>query len=312
MRIERSIFTVLCCAMFISGCGLNPIQKQQVAQFGTTTELVSLSTQDQFKSTREKVIELERRRLIMRNVAPPSTIDVDGGLSATGIATQIATLKALQAYGDILNKLASNDQSAAIAQSATEFLTQYEGAQKLRNGAYTLDADKKNSVLEIANIGSSWFIEAEKKKSLIKIVKSYSTEITNLASLLRNDLTLVEDSLCIDESKRKEVKSKIGVIDIYCTSADGLRELSADVLKNRNFLFSEREFAYDSYILSQRAIDEIVALSVQGEKTVSKLISANDQLLKVIESDKYETDHIKAYAQQMQELHTLTIILTGK
>ena len=94
-------------AIALSGCGLTPIQKQQVAQFATATESISTTTQDQFKSTRDKVIELERRRLIMRKEAPPKSLDLDGGLSASGIATQIGTLKALQSYGDILNKSAS-------------------------------------------------------------------------------------------------------------------------------------------------------------------------------------------------------------
>ncbi|WP_143068446.1 hypothetical protein [Azotobacter beijerinckii] len=105
-------------ALFLTGCGLTPIQKQQVAQFATATESVAKTTQDQFKTTRDKVIELERRRLIMRNEAPPKDFDLDGGLSESGIATQIATLKALQSYGDILNKLATNDQGEAIAKAA--------------------------------------------------------------------------------------------------------------------------------------------------------------------------------------------------
>jgi hypothetical protein len=308
----KKMLSILAITSIISGCGLSPIQKQQVAQFATATESVSTSTQEQFKSTRDKVIELERRRLIMRNQEPPKTFDIDGGLSSTGIATQIATLKALQSYGDILNKLATNDQAEAISKAATEFLTQYEAAKKLRDDSFALDEDKKNAALGIINIAGSWFVEKEKKKHLKNIVKSYSPEISNLASLLKNDLTLVGDSICIDESKRRTTDIKTGVIDIYCTSADGLKELSSDVLKKRNYSFEERAFAYDSYALSQQAIHEIVTLSAAGAKTVSKLVKANDQLFKVIESDEYTTDDIKAFAQQVQELHTLTKVLIGK
>ena len=310
--MSSKFIPILSCIMFLSGCGLTLAQKQQVAQFATATESISLSTQDRFKSTRDKVIELERRRLIMRNEAPPNNLDIDGGLSATGIATQIATLKALQSYGDVLNKLALNDQSEEISKAATELATQYEAAMKIHDSGYTLDNDKKEAALGIVNIAGSWFVESEKKKHMQNIVKAYSPDVDKLSKLLINDLTLVEDSLCIDEKKRKKQVTKTGVIDIYCTSADALKEKSSDVLKTEGFSFAEREFAYDSYVLAQQAIEEILILSEQGGKVVAKLSEANDKLSKVIESDKFKTEDIKAYAQQVNELQTLTKILIGK
>jgi hypothetical protein len=306
----RSIITLS--VIFISGCGLTLAQKQQIAQFATATESVSISTQDRLKSTRDKVIDLERRRLIMRNEAPPKKLDIDGGLSATGIATQVATLKALQSYGDVLNKLALNEQSEAISKAATELATQYEAAMKIHDTSYTLDKDKKDAVLGIVNIAGLWFIESEKKKHMKNIVIAYSPEVAKLSKLLINDLTLVEDSLCYDEKKRMERVTKIGVIDIYCTSADALKEKAFDVLTGKGFSFAEREFAYDSYVLAQQAIDEIVIMSDQGGKVVSKLSEANDKLSEIIKSDDYKTEDIKAYAQQVNELQTLTKILIGK
>lgn len=303
---------LLILALSLSGCGLNPIQKQQVAQFATATESVATTTQDQFKNTRDKVVELERRRLIMRNVVPPKSFDIDGGLSESGIATQIATLKALQSYGDILNKLASNDQGEAIAKAATNFMTQFEAAKQTQDAAYKLDEEKKNAVLGAIGIVSTWLVEKEKKKHIKSIVESYSNDVGSLAGLMKNDITLVEDSLCIEESKRKPKTSKTGVMDIYCTSADALSELAADVLKETGHSFEEREFAYNSYVLAQQAKDEIVALSDQGDKLVTKLSKANDQLLKVIKEDNYTTDDIKSFAKQVEELRTHIKVLTGK
>ena len=299
-------------ALLLSGCGLTPIQKQQVAQFATATESVAKTTQDQFKNTRDKVIELERRRLIMRNEAPPKSFDLDGGLSESGIATQIATLKALQSYGDILNKLATNDQGEAIAKAATNFMTQFEAAKQTQDASYKLDENKKSAVLGAIGIVSTWFIESEKKKHIKPIIEAYSKDVENLAELMKNDLTLVENSLCIEESKRKPAASKTGVIDIYCTSADAVSELASDVLKEKNHSYQEREFAYNSYVLAQQAKAEISTLSGQGNGLVSKLAKANDQLLKVIETDNYSTDDIKSFAKQVEELQTHIQVLTGK
>lgn len=299
-------------ALSLSGCGLAPNQKQQVIQFATATESVSTTTQDQLKSTRDKVIELERRRLFMREEEPPQSVDLDGGLNASGIATQIETLKALQSYGDILNKLASDDQGEAIGKAATNFMTQFEAAKKTQDSSYSLDEGKKNAVLGVVDIGGSWFVESEKKKHIKTIVSAYSKDINELAKLLRNDLTLVEDSLCIDESKRKERTGKIGVIDIYCTSADALTELASDALKEKNHPFVEREFAYSSYVLAQQAKEEIAILSIQGDKVVSKLLLANEQLENVVETDHYTSDDIRAFARQVDELQTHIKVLTGK
>lgn len=312
MLQKTILFTVLAIALF--GCGLTPIQKQQVSQFATATESASTTTQDQFKSTRDKVIELERRRLIMRKEAPPKSLDLDGGLSASGIATQIGTLKALQSYGDILNKLATNDQGEAIAKAATSFLTQFEAAKKTQDSEYKLDDDKNNAALGAIGIVSSWFVEREKKKHIKAIVAAYSKDVGDLSQLLKNDLTLAEDSLCIEESKRKPrtSTSRTGVIDIYCTSADALSELASDILKDKNYSFAEREFAYHSYVLALQAREEISALSDQGGKVVSKLSTANDQLKNVIETDNYTSDDIKAFAQQVDELQTYIKVLTGK
>ena len=248
----------------------------------------------------------------MRNEVPPKSFDLDGGLSETGIATQIATLKALQSYGDILNKLATNDQGEAIAKAATNFMTQFEVAKQTQDAAYKIDESKKNAVLGAIGIVSTWFVEKEKKKHIKSIVEAYSKDVGNLAGLLKNDLTLVEDSLCIEESKRKPKNSNTGVIDIYCTSADALSELAADVLKEKNHSFGEREFAYNSYVLAQQAKVEIGTLSGQGDKLVSKLSKANDQILKVVEEDNYTADDIKAFAKQVEELQTHIKVLTGK
>ena len=201
-----------------------------------------------------------------------------------------------------------------IAKAATNFLTQFEAAKQTKNAEYKLDESKKNAVLGTIDIGSSWYIEKEKKKHIKSIVEAYSKDVGSLAELLRNDLTLVEDSLCIDESKRKpkQETSKTGVIDIYCTSADAVSEKAGDVLMQENHSYQEREFAYNSYVIAQQAKEEIVTLSGQGGELVSKLSSANNQLLKVIEEDNYTADDIKAFAKQVEELKTHIIVLTGK
>lgn len=310
-NMKIKLLVVLSLTGLVTGCGLTYHQKQQVSQFATATESVSSSTQEQFKATRDKVLEIEKRRLIMRNIAPPKNLDLDGGLSVSGITTLITTLKALGSYGDLLNKLASNDQSDAIKKAATEFLTQYEAANKLQDDNYSLPEDKKNSFSSIISMTGSLYLEYEKKKHVKSIVNTYTPEISKLANLLTNDLTLKEDSICIPKEKRKDTTTiKTGVIDHYCTSAKSLKQVSSSILKNSGHSFTEREFAYESYVLSLGAIEEVNLMSKKGAKAVAGLIKANNKLTEVIIRDKYTADDIKAYAQQVNDLKTLIKVLT--
>jgi len=308
----KIFITIVFISIAITGCGLTAVQKQQVSQFATSTESISKLTQDQYISMYEKVVDMERRRLIMRKEVPPASFDLDGGLTSSGIATQISALKALQAYGNVLKNLAVANQSDEISKSATNFLTQFETAMQLDDSQYTLESDKKESIIGIVNIANTWFVENKKKKSIKKIVDAYSSEVSDLASLIRNDITLTGYSLCLEAKDRHDSNVRTGVIDIYCTSADGLKEASKDVLSNKNYSFSEREFAYNSYVISEKVILEVRELSSKGSKLVDNLIKANEKLTKVIESDDYTTDDITDYAKSVQEVVTLTKVLTGK
>lgn len=310
--MKFKLISTLIISTLVTGCGLTALQKQQVSQFATATESISQSTQEQFISMRDKVVEMEKRRLIMRKKVPPKNFDIDGGLSSSGIATQISTLKALQSYGDVLNKLVLNDQSEVISKAATDFLTQYETAKKLGNISYKIDETKKESIIGVINIANSWLIESKKKESVKKIVEAYFLEINLLADLIKNDITLTGDSLCIKKNERKRNNVKTGVIDIYCTSADALKEISIDTLRNKNHSFSEREYAYNSYILSEKVIQEVRMLSKKSGNLIDMLINANKQLKKVVESDSYTADDIKKYANQVENLLTLTKVLIGK
>lgn len=310
--MKFNAITVVLLAVVVSGCGLTTAQKSQVGQFATATKAVSISTQEQFISMREKVIEMEKRRLIMRNEPPKNDYDLDAGLSASALNTQINTLKALQAYAELLNKLVENSQSEAIKKAANNFMQQYEKAKQLSDESYQLDAEKQSAISGVVDNANAWFIEAKKKSAIKRIVKSYSKSINELAALVKNDLVLTNYSLCLPQPRKKVQEVKVGVIDIYCTSADALRELSLAEINKNNSSFYEREFNFNSYIMSEQVIQEVQALSKKGENLVKKLIKANQQLTAVIETGKYKTDDIKLYAQQVQELVSLTKVLTEK
>jgi hypothetical protein len=304
----KSLLAMTFCLSFplISGCGLTVLQKQQVSQFSIATESVSTITQTQFISTREKVIDLERRRLIMRKNAPPRNFDLDGGLSLIGISTQISTLKALDSYAKLLNKLASDDQSEALTDAANRFMTQYETAKKSDESDYSLDNAKSNSLIGVLNITNSWLVEKEKKNSIKKVVKAYSKEIGVLANLIRNDVTLTGYSLCREDNEVIESDIKEGVIDIYCTSAHAVKQLSTDVLTSQNYTFSERQFAYDSYFKSEASMQEIKESSRKNDKMIDAFLKANNELYKIIDSNKYKVEDVELYAKQAEELVNLT------
>ena len=305
------IFSILSLLVLLTGCGLSPHQKQHVSQFAYATERVSRSTQHQFKMTRTNILEIEKRRLIMRNVAPPTTLDLDGGLSATGLATQLETLQALGAYGEILYALSSHAEVEQITKATADFVSHYENVNKRYDFSEALSEDKKDALLKLVGIGSSWFTEGKKKVSLTAIIHSYTPEIKKLAALLKNDLILKENSLCLANENRKTTTTiKTGVIDHYCTSAKSLKQLASSHLRRKGLTFAQRQFAYESYVMALSAIEEVRLMSIIGAQTIESLIKANDSLVKVIEQDEFKTQDIKAYAEQVNELTTLANVLT--
>lgn len=294
----------------ITGCGLTSVQKQQVSQFASATQSISVSSQNNFKETRDKIIEIERRRLIIRNNKPPTNLDLDGGISATGVAELISVLDVLNAYGKLLNQLAYHDESENLGKAATAFSTSFESAVQLDQASYAISDEKKEAFEGVLELTGGWFIERQKKKSLTKIVKAYTQEVNDLADLLVNDLVLKGRSLCIDKASRQDNDIKTGVIDHYCTSAKSLRKASSDVLRVGGNSFTEREFAYDSYVLSIEAIEEVRVLSRSGFKAITQFKKANNELLTSVENDKFTSDQIKSYAKQVKELNTYIQLLS--
>lgn len=298
--------------LFLSGCGLTLVQKQQVTQFASATETVSQKTIDQFKTTRDKVVELKRRILIMENEIPPKSLDLDGGLNVSGLATRITSVKALGEYGALLNALASDSQTEAITKAMSGFLTQLETVGKTQNPAYTLDDDKKSSFAGIIAMAASWSLEKEKKKQIKIIINTYTPEITKLATLLKNDLVLKESSKCIKKENRPASRIiKTGVIDHYCTTLNEALLVSKFKLQNKRLRFQERSFAYDSYVLGLSALKEVRLMSAKGKKSIGSLIKANKSLSTVVNDDKVEKQDIKAFAQQITELKDLVHILAS-
>lgn len=299
----------LALVLLIAGCGLTPTQKQQVKQFATTAETVALNTQNGFKNTRDRVIELETMGLAL-NHRPVSHVDVDGGLSIDGITIQINALAALQAYAKVLNQLVSFDSMADVAGAATEFATQYDAATKAINVNYSLSDAQKQSIAGLITMTGSLFVEYKKKKHIKAFIALYGPDIEKLAVLLKHDLTLKGDSLCLSEVL-DEAKGKTGVIDHYCTSAKKLRRLAIGILNTETLNYADRERVIAALIESEKAIIEVRELSQRGEAAIAGLIVANGHLSKVIDDSRYTTNDIKVFAKQVGQLKTMLKVLSN-
>ena len=88
-----------------------------------------------------------------------------------------------------------------------------------------------------------------------------------------------------------------------------LNNLQSFNLEKKGSTFSERKFAYESYVLALTAIEEIRLTSSKGEKTIKSLINANESLLKVINQKSYTSKDIKTFVKNVSELQTLTDVL---
>ncbi|MFA5180808.1 MAG: hypothetical protein WC405_05770 [Syntrophales bacterium] len=317
--------------LLISGCGMTNGQKMQIASFATATSQAVDAAVKQLEDARSQVIEIRKEQIIMGYLQVEAGVDLESTLKAEKIAQRVAALRFLQAYANSLNALATNDQSEAISKAVTHLMTSSEAAvnaYKGDAGGLALSDGQKKAAAGIAATLAGWYIENEKKKITKEIVELYSPQVTKFAAAIEQDMSLIGYSACWPQfragskegAKPVNDKTKSGTLDIFCTEADYLREKSLILLKQcpaiskscETVTVTVRERALNDYLKMNHDMDNMASFSTKATDLVKKMLAANNQLLKVIEDDKFTAEEIKEHAVAIKELITMVEILANK
>ena len=327
--------------VLLTGCGMTAKQKQQITKFGEATEKISKLAERHFIDVRHDVINLQTEISILSDKNSAKKIDIDAALDLNDIAIRVAAVRALGRYGELLNALANADQTESIKNAATRAVAEFESAF---NKDYS--EAEKNAITDAVSILGQWIVEDKKKEAIIQIVSLHTVTIDKLASLLYRDLTVQKNSNC-HPKERDKLAGKLtsdreyppqlptegkatGVLDIYCDSAKDLKRIAIwyinecpqnpderpQLPKPSGNLCPTRRLELRDYALQAWSHADQVQVSVwqlaqKGKNVRDQLITANQDLVNILESEDYSTDDIKNYAKNIKELVDLTAIITG-
>jgi hypothetical protein len=324
--------------LLITGCGMTRGQKAQIAAFAAATSEAVDASSEQIINMRNQVIEIRKERIIMGDLPVTDKVDLDITLKAEKVAMQVAVLKLLEDYANSLNALATNDQSEAISKAAMHLSASVDAvanAYKSDTSKVILSDEQKKAAAGIASTIGGWYIEWQKKNATKEIVEKYAPLVTKLSEIIEQDLSLIGNSACwpqfrsgaAADAKPVNNKTKSGTLDIFCTQADSLREHSLKLLrcpavyiKNHEppyppicatVTFQVRERALSDYLKMNLDMDNVASFSSKAAELIPKMLAANNQLLKVLEDEKFTAEDVKEQVAAMQELVTTVRVLAG-
>ncbi|NKB82121.1 MAG: hypothetical protein GKS05_09590 [Nitrospirales bacterium] len=275
-------------ALLISSCGFTAKQHEQIGMFATTTNVAVNTTVDFMISIRSQVIEIRKERIALGDMKVKSNVNLESTLKAHKIAQRVGTLRRLKTYADSLH----------------------------------------------AALGiSGWYLEGRKQEVVKGLVAKHSPVVANVAEQIEQDLSLIGNSPCWPQFRGGaepgttpvNAKTQSGILDIFCTQADALREHALNILhcpqvytqgqdpKHCRMITSTlRNRALTNYLAMNHAMDNAATFSSKGTYSIQKLIAANDKMETVIDDTPIVSDEIEAFDAATAELTTMVEVLAGK
>lgn len=291
---NRKLIYLLLPALTLMGCAMTAIQRQQVATFGKATAVVGDFAKEQLPQVREQVIAMNAAGLILSTDEWTSTSgrDLDKPLRADSATTRVATARALQSYGELLNQLATADKSADIKKAAQDVITNFDSAL---GAGYS--ADQKNAAVGLlSSLGNMW-VEHKKREAVATIVEEYEPAVEALANLLAEDFNQHGD----------------GYLSGLAAVAGKLENTSVGTLKGSNQpTFEQRAYAVKAFIAAEKAKKQASELGTKATTVIKDLKKANADLKRVMKQGKYTAEDIKAYAKSVEQLVNTAKVLSGR
>lgn len=285
--------TLLCLLLLalLSNCGLNNNQLVKTKSFGSATESLGKLSEEEFLNIRNGIIEMNETLYVIDSSKTAGSLVLDQPVYAEETAKRIAASKALKIYGELLNQL-TNEKRTDELQSATSKLLDNSSAAL---GSELTEETKTAINGLIVNLGSFW-IEKKKADAAKQIINTYQAPVSKLADLLYQDFSLNPESE--------------GYLKAYLNVASRLKNASIQRLNEDNkCAISERERVVHAYMLAEKAITHANTLSKQAQQSIQALKTANNALVAATNNPEYNSDDIKNYAKQIQELVNLYQVL---
>jgi len=292
--MKLSIGAIYCLTLiaFISGCGLTNNQIVKTQSFGAATANIGKLGEEEFVNIRNSIIEMNQELVAIDNTKMSENLVFDKPTYAEPTAKRVAASKALKLYGELLTQLVNENRSDNLQKTANSLMDNTNAAL-----GKDLSDDKQYALNKIiVGLGSIWI---EKKKSEVtkELVVAYQQPVNELADLLSDDFSLDD--------------SAAGYLKAYEVTARRLRNASMKLVNaGGKYSVLERDHAAHAYVLSDMAIARANEISTNAKKSIAGLKKANTELVKIMNNQQYNTNDIKDYAKQMQELVNIYQVLS--
>lgn len=287
--LKKFFISIFLCIILFGCVGMTEIQKKQVARFGKATQTVGDFAENEFVQIRKEIIEMNTALLIINKSQTNPKIDLDKPTSPQSATARVAAAKALKSYGELLNKLATEDRTEEIRKSAEDVIDNFESALDEK---YSTEQKDAVSGL-IVSLGNMW-IEKLKKEAVNDIVIKYKDSVVELADLLVEDF-IIHGS---------------GYLAGYYAVATKLKNESIKVLtQGEHPLFDERERALEAFVKAEKVIQRSKEIDKKANVALTNLKTVNGKLSAVMAEDEHKIDDLKNYAKSIQDLVNMVKVL---
>lgn len=279
--------------ILLTGCGLTTQQIIQTQSFGNATSHIGSISENEFVNIRASIIEMNEMLVTIDNTKSAKNIQFDFPTSPEATATRVAAAKALNHYGELLTKLASDKSSENLQDTADSFIANMNTALKKN-----ISDDKEDALANLLSDFGTFFINKKKADALKSIIPTYRKPVNTLADLLQKDFSLDSGST--------------GFLKAYDITAKRLKNASIRLIDaGKEYSILERKQAVKAVAMSTNASQRARSISIQIKQAINNLKNANDEIVKVINNNTYSSADIKAYAMQIHQLVNIYKVLSN-
>jgi hypothetical protein len=292
-------------------CGLSTTQRDAISTFTPAGSSLGDVLSKQFVGARDSVIELNTclltlaPDLVPKTAQPPRKFDrshLDDALTADRIGNYVKASDLLKSYSDAIDALVNDTQQAELNDASKELtaaIRSYDSNKKL------IGDDGLTAIGSAVVAGGTLLVEHKKLKALTTIVPLTDPVITDISTLLSNDV-VVHDP---DDILNKKVKG--GIFDEVNLTALKVAAAADHILNDPKSSLVDRDTAVGCRNKSVRAIDNVTSIQEKLHASVLGVAKAHSQIVIKLKDDSIDIEDIKSFAVKLKDLQPVLKAVSG-
>jgi hypothetical protein len=271
-----------------AGCGLTVGQRAAVLKFSAATADFASVTGNEFTSTRNDVIAMNRLRVALQD----PTVDpgkLDDPFTVESTQARVEAVEALKQYAELLHALATTSQEAELKTASDSFVASLRNVRGVK-----LDDSQAAAVGEAVQLIGGVWVERQRAEAIRRVVEVAHGHVMTLLDLVQRDFDPKADMWALG----------------YDGAAEALRGQAGLKAKtiNPNDAASLAVIAQGKTLAAENTAN-FAAVSQQILISTETLRKAEANLKYSLQSSAISTEDIDAYLSQVDKLVQLYRVL---